>query len=401
MTDKNECPFGKGDYVVFKGYGDDASGELTPGEVVQITAVNPEDDTELTVKSLATGAEDSSFYPEEVEHAADDEAVQAILAEKGSEEASEEEAPAEEPAAAKPAAKPAAKKTVTAKKPATKAKTTAKKPAAKKPAATKAKAPVKTKVKPGAVEPIEIVDTDAVAEALEEAGDALQAAEAVVGRISTSYFTLGGILLHIERDSLHVNAGYDDPKKGFHDYVSTQLGLEYRQARYYMQMYQRFTHLEIDEALVASVGWTKAREVLSLPDKEATEAALEYAKEHTRDEVVSYVRDQTVNADKSAGKKSKTQPGASAKAKKTAFKFSLLEENAETAKAAIAKAGEMTGSDDVSENMLYILTEWAEHLGGVDIPMDQAIENLQVRYGIEVEVTATDIEHAPAKGKAA
>lgn len=406
----NECPIKEGSYGIFKGYGQDEDGntiegELQEGEVVKILQATADGDGfELSVESVLTGEVDTAYYPEEVEEEASEEEVEAVLAEVGDgdgeeeqegEQEEEQEEEEEAPAAKKaPAKKAPAKKAPAKKAPAKKATTSSAKLPAKSKAAAK-KAPAK-KTKEAAAP--EIIDTDAVTDIMEEAGDALEAANALAQRVQSDFYTLGGVLLHIESDGLHRDKGYTDGKNGFNEYVSNELGLEYRKARYYMQMYQKFTQLGIEEETIVSVGWTKARELLSLPDKESVEAAFEFAQDNTRDELIEYIREQTVDADKSAGRKTTTTTtsGSSAKAKKTSFKFSALEEEAELVKDALDKAGEMCGEDEVSAQFIFIITEWAQTHGNLDVTVEQAIDAVETRYGVELEVAA-EAKKAPPK----
>ena len=432
---KTDCPFEVGAYAIFKGYGEGAEGELQDGEIVKILEVTEDDEgTSLAVESLITGEADSAFYPEEVEEEASEEEVEAALAEAGGDdaeadadetdadaEAETDEADAEEADAEEAEPEPAPKKT-TRKAPAKKAaaKTTAKKaPAkkttAKKAPASKAKLPAKTKAaakktdakanaKP---EPVEIIDIQAVTDAIAEGEDALGAAEMLAQRAEMTFYTLGGVLLHIERDGLHRDVedaegnAYEEGQKGFNKYVSEELGLEYRKARYYMQMYQHFTHLGVDEEVVVSVGWTKAREIVKIGDKEQALQAFEEAKDMTRDELVDYVKEVTVEADKAAGKKTttKTTETKGSKAKKLRFSFSALEEQGKIVQDALDKAGEIIGSDDLAEQFQHIITEWAMTSGNVEVSQEDAIAVLENTYGIEVEVVEADAKAAPPKAK--
>lgn len=416
---KATCPFEKGSFGIFKGYGvgedgNPVEGELDAGEVVKVLEVTDdgEGNFELSVESLLTGEVDAAFYPEEIEEEADDDAVAAAQEDAGEEadeadEADEaegedegDEADAETEQEDEEEEAPAPAKKTTRKTTAKKATTSkAKLPAKSKAAAKKTPAKKTAAKKKEEAEPIEIIDTEAVEEIMEEAGDALEAASSLAQRVQSDFYTLGGVLLHIERDGLHRDKGYTDGKNGFNDYVSDELGVEYRKARYYMAMYQKFTQLGIEEEIIVSVGWTKARELVSLPDKASVEAAFEFAQDNTRDDLIEYVKEQMVDADKSAGRKTTTTTtGSKAKAKKTAFKFSALEENAEMVKDALDKAGEMCGEEDISAQFIFIITEWAQTHGNLDVSLEQATEALQSRYGVKVEVTAEE-EQAPPKKK--
>ena len=397
-----ECPLKVGDIVLFKGFGVNKDGtpyvpteedDLIEGESAIILRVRADDS--FDIEGQQSGKVANVWYPLEVgeleteaETSGDEEAEELPVA-----EAEEASAPPKAEKSANTSAKKATSKKATSKQKKTTAKKAPVEDATKEPVEDAVTQETETSQEVAVVgdateqenNEIAIADTAAVIAAMRESGDALSAAQAVASKISENYYTLGGILLHIERDSLHHSAGYTDPKTGFNDYVSSELGIEYRKARYYMGMYARFTFLGIDADLVVRVGWTKARELMTLEGREAVEDALRFAENNTREDVRDYVKDRAIASDPSAGRKSSVE-SSTERAKVTSFKFTAFEENAQLVKDALAKAGEMENTEDVSQQFLFIITEWAAHMAGVDLPMDIAVERFENTYNVTLQL---------------
>lgn len=423
-----ERVFAIGDFVTFNGYGDPQPPEpyYEEGEVLEIIGFKDDDPNAFLVRSVISKLEDTCFASDEISEYATQEAVDAAFEAAGDDGASvgaeeetaeeevvEEEAPAQEPVRQRGAAKPTTAKSATkpAEAPAkasAKASAKATAPADTKPAA-KATAPAKAATKPAATgkatapakaaakqqlakaaekrtkaaepEAIEIIDTEAVTEILTEAGDALEAAQMLVKRAETSYYTLGGVLLHVEAEGLYKTAGYDG-KTGFTDYVKTELGMEYRHMRTLMQMYAHFTKLGVSEDTLLQVGWTKARELLAINNAKHIEAAISYGAEHTREELVEHIRSKYVKADKSAGRKTATDKPE--RVKQTTFKFSLSGAEADMTENALARAKEMIGTESLNEAFRQIITEWSQTHGGLDIDLEDALVAVENRYGVRL-----------------
>jgi hypothetical protein len=129
----------------------------------------------------------------------------------------------------------------------------------------------------------------------------LNAAKALVRRSEETAYDLGGVLSYIHSNRLHLALGFVEGKRGFADYASQELGLEYRTAMYYIRIYDVFTLAGADEETVARLGWTKAKEIARVNVKDDKELLnsflnsfpemLEYAEEHSRPELIEYIRE--------------------------------------------------------------------------------------------------------------
>lgn len=143
----------------------------------------------------------------------------------------------------------------------------------------------------------EVRNSPSVQQALDKHENALQAAKELVRRSEETAYTLGGVLSYIHRNNLHIALHFVDGKRGFADYASQELGLEYRTAMYYIRIYEVFTLAGADEETVARLGWTKAKEIARVDVKKDKSLLnyfpemLEYAEEHSRPELIKYIRE--------------------------------------------------------------------------------------------------------------
>lgn len=141
----------------------------------------------------------------------------------------------------------------------------------------------------------EIRPTPFVQHILEQHEDALKAAKELVRRSEETAYALGGVLSYIHKNSLHLALGFGEGKRGFADYASQELDLEYRTAMYYIRIYEVFTRAGATEETVARLGWTKAKEIARVKDQKSLlnsfPAMVEYAEEHSRPELIEYIRD--------------------------------------------------------------------------------------------------------------
>jgi len=381
----------------FTGYSEDIEDKLlTVGEEVVITAFNEEAESYMVQNEA--GIEDTAYADQELELLSDDEQdvseedeTEAAEAEDGdADEAVAEESEVEE--APKPAKKAAAKKAPAKKaaakeaepaeektKPAAK-KAAAKKAPAKKAAAKKAakKAPAKEETK------IEIVDTEAVSEIMAEAGDAISAAKMLDARAHETNYTLGGVLAHIQEEGLYKEAGYDGTG-GFADFVNTELSIGYRAAAEQIRIYKIMAPLEVDEARLAAIGWTKVREIINVVTAENVEEKLDFAENHTRDEVIEHVKTEKVVGKK--GTRKVTSEGEKGKtATKVTFKFEAFEENGTLIQNALESALKGTDGGNLNDAFIKIVTEWATFQDNSEMSVEDFLAYGEEKFGVELGV---------------
>lgn len=367
-------------------------------------------DGDLKVRVYKEGAEDrvdTVYYPGEVDFANDDqeedqeEAEEEAVEEKPKKKAAAKKAAPKKKAEAKKKAAPK-KKTATKKKAEEveaeeeaeveekpKAKKTAKKKVApKKETAkktTKKKAETKAPARTDAEgEQEEVHHTKTVEDLLKEQ-DALDAARALVRQGEQTFLNLGGVLAEIRSTKAYVSAGYDGDK-GFQEYCKTELNMEYRHAMYLVQIYNTILPLGVDEDRLIRIGWTKARELCQYITEENAESLLLAAEEMNKEELIEHVKTTYVSA--------KTGEAAKERVKKVKYSFQAFEDQAEIVGAALERAKETNGSDDINAAFLAIITEWADMTEGVEVPLEDALTMVENKYGVTLEIVEDEEEEA-------
>lgn len=106
--------------------------------------------------------------------------------------------------------------------------------------------------------------------------DPLKAAARLVERQDRDDFTLGGVLSHIQRYNLHCTLGYSGTSD-FQQYIEQELGVKYRKARYLISIYECFSKLGLDEQRLSAMGWSKAKELVRVVNKDNFDALADFA----------------------------------------------------------------------------------------------------------------------------
>lgn len=224
--------------------------------------------------------------------------------------------------------------------------------------------------------------------------DALVAAKETVETIEESSFTLGGLLAHIYHEELYTTAGYDG-NKAFETYLKEELGIEYRKAMYLIKIYTHFSALGVDEARLAEIGWSKAKELVKVATAENFDELVDYAANHTRAELEEYIRTDYIDA--GDGSDTKTEP----KAKRVTFKFWAFEDAANVWLDAIEKVKDEHGLTDDNEAFGAIITEWAQLVEGMDVPLEDVLKTVGHRYGVKLAVVDEEDKEAEPETKPA
>jgi hypothetical protein len=404
-----EAEVAAGTIVIFNGYGqleEDQEEFLKAGDRLKVEVVN--DDGGLVVARVDDVNVRDTVFPEEVTVAPAEEAAATPAASK----------PATKPRKAKAAAVAAEVAPVPAEVAAAETVEVVEAPAAVEPAkvakvrknaktkaveaapveAAPAAAPVKAapvKAAPAAkVEPaaeagevvVAFTDSAAVAAMLGE-NDALDAAKSLMQQTEEAFFSLGGVLAHVYGEGLHKTLKNDDDtlkydgKRGFADYMETELNLQYRKGMTLIEIYTAFRQLGIDERRLAEIGWTKARHLTKIASKDNFDELIDYAKDHSREELVEHVKETKVKA--GIGE----EEGQTSK--KTKLTFNLFDDQAETVQRALGAAKEKVGVGATPEQALQMITaEWSGLTESIEVPLEDAIAALELRYGVGLAIVA-------------
>jgi len=281
-------------------------------------------------------------------------------------------------AAADKAKADAAAKKVADKEAADKAKADAK---AAKEAEKQAKAEAKL-AKPDNDDPlmIRVEETKSVTEILKSETSALEAAKLLVNRSEQTDFTLGGVLHNIYVTGAFKTIGYDG-KRGFSDYVETELGVQYRKARYLISIYTTFAQVfrakGITEDDLLKLGWAKAKELARVPVNKLVEdydklIAMAVDKEKSRDQLTSYIKEnyEVVQREETA--------------KAITFTFRLVADAAEMVKGGIDKAKKLVGEDaDENKALEYIVGDWLNTAEGqATMTLQSLIDLASAQFGV-------------------
>jgi len=370
-----------GTEVSFKGYTELEEGQkpvFTKGDKLKITKVIDEETFEAT--SLENPKLKDSVFEDEVEVS---DATEEAAAPKGKAKTkAAKEAPAAEAAA--PKIKKGAKKAAPAEAPPAEA-------TAKGKGKAKVKGTAKPKAAPKPVEELEILPPEAYTQAVQKvtksATAALKAAKSLVDKIGQDFWTLGGILSFIRRNKSYktiTDEGGEllyDGKLGFAKYAENELQLAYRKAMYYIEIYEAFAPLGIDESRLLAIGWSKAKELSNVVDKKNVNKWLDKAEEMGREDLQAEIKTSMVKAGEK-GTGSVLPPEQ--RTKMTKFTFKLFEDQGNVALEALSQAKEAVDGDD-NAAFAHIASEWLSLNSGdaSTIPIDEAFKLLENRYSLD------------------
>ena len=235
-------------------------------------------------------------------------------------------------------------------------------------------------IAPVALSPV-ITDSEAVTKLL-ETSDMLSAAKELAVSAEQTFLSLGGVLAHIAETGAHKTLGFDG-KRGFLDYMEKELNIQYRKGRYLIEIYQTTRKLNLDESLIAQIGWSKMKEISSkLADIDASEvqSLLEYARDNTREELVAHVRKTLVRAN---------DEDQNERVVKTRLSFSLFGDQTETVERALAAARQQIGDNSTPEMALTLITaEWSQVTEAVEFSLEAALKTLELRHGVKLGIVA-------------
>lgn len=163
------------------------------------------------------------------------------------------------------------------------------------------------------IDDTELEHDPAVEELIRGTNDLADLAYSLYAAHEESYYKLGGILIDIKRNKMHVEAGYEDTNKGFIDYVQDFIGPRQRSIYYIMSIYRELREINLTSQDLKGIGWTKAR---LLKDVKGADKKLEFmnkAKDLSRQELEDWINE-----------REEREPN-----KKVRFSFSVLPEAAE------------------------------------------------------------------------
>jgi hypothetical protein len=350
-----------GTSVVFIGFRSPITGEpaVKVGELLFISSYN-DDDTSYNVAKTAKGIAIDTLYREEFRLATAKEITDAAspLTAKAAKTKTDSEMDNGTLTTGK---KDKEGKTILPAKKAAKVKTAK---AAKEPKPAKVKKVKEPKVVAPPPPPIKLLGS--AKKAIEEAGDLISAAEALMNRAEATDFTLGGVLAKIEEtaafEAITEKDGsprYGIGHVGFGNFCEAHLGLKYRKATYLIKNYAVCVRLGITEAQIKGIGWSKLKEAVGVLSADNFAEILQEAKDTSYDEFAKAMKERKVATGNVHGNTTATL---------TTFTFKVFNDKAAAIKEALlaAKAALGAEGDDMatmSAAFDHIVTEWMQYQG--------------------------------------
>ncbi|WP_156026309.1 hypothetical protein [Xanthobacter sp. 91] len=208
--------------------------------------------------------------------------------------------------------------------------------------------------------------------------DPLKAAARLVERQDRDDFTLGGVLSHIQRYNLHCTLGYSGTSD-FQQYIEQELGVKYRKARYLISIYECFSKLGLDEARLSAMGWSKAKELVRVVNKDNFDALADFAQSHSRRELIEHLRANYMESNDDTR-------SASARPKKTKLVLSLHNDQATTVTRALEAAKQQAGTDDLNVALTFACAEYSLMCENLSLTLEETLELIRVRFGVRLTV---------------
>lgn len=193
--------------------------------------------------------------------------------------------------------------------------------------------------------------------------------------IDESYQSLAQLLHETYDNGYYIRWGFEN----FREYCETEVGVQYRKARYLVGIAEMIKDLSIDWGDVEGVGWTKMRALLPILKEEGIVGDwLEIAKQYSVKDLEKLVKDQKAGFD----------IGSSGGDKIVTLTFRMTPETSEIVTDALdtaKKASETTDNVLALEQMCYDYV-----LGQSDEPSRVSLETIikfaETHYGVELAV---------------
>lgn len=222
--------------------------------------------------------------------------------------------------------------------------------------------------------------------------------------METNHIRLAELLYTAYHKDFYVQWGYDEGKKGFETFCSTEMNTGYRKAMYLVEVWEAMKNLSISKRDAVSLGWTKLKDIAAVATKETVEEWIKKAKEMSTRDLTEAVKI-TRRSDTSGG----GVPSV------TTMTLKMSESEANIIMEAIEEAKKVTESDNAVVALEMICQDWMQEKGSS--PERTTIEDI-IGYVKEVydvglviageegtdkpkEKTGATEKKAPAKKKAA
>ena len=191
----------------------------------------------------------------------------------------------------------------------------------------------------------------------------------LIREVDRNYVELSRLLYLTRHCETWKEWGHDS----FADYVENEAGKSMDQARALISIFERLViELEVDETTLKLIGWTKARLLLKVVDKQNVNDWLEKAKTLSRRKLQDSIKE--------ARKTDEEKP------KRCVLAF--YPDQQEIIDLAVKASQEISGSGSKSHNIYLICLEWlATKADGKDREhLVSILQSLQKAYGVDLEI---------------
>lgn len=141
----------------------------------------------------------------------------------------------------------------------------------------------------GAGNPLTLVITPEI-EAILAQNDSLEATKNLYGMAQKNYMLVGGVLAHIQQEGLHKTYGYDGAG-AFNRFIDEQMPFQSRTARYWMDIYVKFTNFDISSDIIGKLGgWSYAKDLARVVTADNKETLLKLGIEKGGQALSEYIK---------------------------------------------------------------------------------------------------------------
>lgn len=250
-----------------------------------------------------------------------------------------------------------------------KAKDTKDKPGPAKKAAPKKKATTKAEVPAEAVKGSSIAagvdnEDEDIAALVEDSDDICALAKECLEDSAVTDWRLGGVL-HYVLDG----KAYEDLSesyrgvKGFERYCIAELGLQYRKARYLINIYVDFRNAGLGANDLVRIGWTKGRHLIKVLNSDNAQEMIELAENNTVESLIDEIKvmEERLSPDKTTTSSSTTKEKGET-VKKISFKFHYFQDEADYIAQSLDQVMVDKGVETEAEALYAIITDYMTEL---------------------------------------
>lgn len=211
--------------------------------------------------------------------------------------------------------------------------------------------------------------------------DIVEVAKNLYLQAQKNIYTLGGLLLFVHQNKIHEKYGYSG-YKGFEAFCESIIGAKYGSARHYINVYQKYTNLEVPVEQIEQIGFTKARTIMPVVTKENLNELMEYSASHTVEEIKDHIKYKYRKTNTEGQVISEVEGEQPTYTK--IFKF--FEEDSKALDLALKIVKGNTPIESNTEALVFIIRHFLNSNLGREAPVADVLNLIELFYGIKVQV---------------